>query len=69
MLKIVLIIVMFGFTPGSEETMYYEFNTMDECKVAADTAIKAMAEQKEIKDGFAVCTGKVRLVKDGEITA
>jgi hypothetical protein len=69
MLKIVLILVMFGFSPGKEETMYYEFNTMEECKAAADIAMKAMAEQPEIKEGFAVCTGKVRLVKEDEITA
>jgi hypothetical protein len=41
-----------------------EFNTVEECKVAAEAAMKQMATMPEIENGFAMCTGRVKLLTD-----
>jgi hypothetical protein len=61
--KIVLIVVIFNAN-SEHATHMREFNTVEECKVAAEAAMKQMATMPEIENGFAMCTGRVKLLTD-----
>jgi hypothetical protein len=41
-----------------------EFNSMDECKKAAEAVMQEMAKIPEIENGFSMCTSRVKLLVD-----
>jgi len=43
-----------------------EFNSMDDCKKAADAVMQEMAKVPEIENGFSMCTSRVKLLIDDD---
>lgn len=61
--KVVLIVVIFN-AGGEHATLMRELDSQEDCKAAAEIAMKKMAEMPEIENGFAICTSRVKLLVD-----
>jgi hypothetical protein len=61
--KAVLIITIFHVN-GERAVSMREFNSMDDCKKAAESVMQEMAKIPEIENGFSMCTSRVKLLID-----
>jgi hypothetical protein len=61
--KVVLIIAIYHVN-GERAVSMREFNSMDECKKAAEAVMQEMAKIPEIENGFSMCTSRVKLLVD-----
>jgi hypothetical protein len=41
-----------------------ELDSQEDCKVAAEAAMKEMAKMPEIENGFAICSSRLKLLVD-----
>jgi hypothetical protein len=62
-MKVVLIVVIFNAN-GEHATLMRELDSQEDCKAAAEIAMREMATMPEIENGFAICSSRLKLLTD-----